>query len=82
MGVEPDEIFKANSYKAFSYAAVVSGIMLCICMSLFGRDITDSLSVETKYYILVRVIVLSCSILFIVYGYLLDKYEKSSRDIN
>lgn len=82
MDSEKDEIFIVNNYKARERGFVVCIIMVLTCILVLDRSVFNSLSMETKYNILVSVIFLSFSVLFIVYGYLLDKYEKSSRNIN
>lgn len=77
--VEKDEKLIANSSKArMSALSLFVSIVMC-CEILLEGFLGQWFSVKTKYDIIVGVINITFSLSFIVYGYLLDKYEKLSR---
>lgn len=77
---EKDAIFMANENKAYAMGLRISATIVIFCMFLLESYFFDTLPVETKYDILVGTLCVSFALCFIVDGYLLDKYEKESRN--
>lgn len=80
--VEKDAIFIANRNKAAIIALFTFVAVINISIAAPEHFPFDTLSVEIKYAMVVAGNSLGTAIGFIVYGYLLDKYEKESRNVS
>lgn len=74
--VEKNETLILNNNKARLNSIGIFAVPVVFSMFLVTSFLGQFLSIETKYAILVATISICFALFFIVYGYLLDKYEK------
>lgn len=78
---EKDELFIANTNKATRITSSLFAGIVFTCMILLETYLFQWLTVEQKYTILETSISLGAALYMIVSSYLLDKYEKASRNV-